>query len=294
MTPTDPQRGRGYRRVDDGSAAALAAAAEFGLEDPVLVGVHGAALWRSREVALRVERPSTDARMLLDLARVAERAGVPVAGRVRQEPFDHPTGQVTLWRWIHTSSPQASVDLGCFGAAIRALHRDVRVASWTAAGARPVFETFGRRLQRNVDELLAGDVDPSIVQLLRGEAGRWLDEARATLPSPLGDVALHGDAHPGNVVGTAGGCVLVDWEFASVGAGEWDHAHVLMHVRRGQAPRAAYDEFAAGYGEDIRSWHGIEAWIRLHEVLATARMAAASLRDGALAPRLDERLSWWP
>lgn len=284
--------GGGYRRLDDGAAAVLAAAEEFDLERPVLVGVYGAALWRAGDIAVRVERASTEARTLLELVRVAGLAGVPVAPPVCAEPFEHAAGQVTFWRWIETA-PKGGADLRCFGGAIRALHREVAAERWLSAGARPILETFDRRLQNNVDELAAAGFDRSVVQFLRREAAAWTEVAGSTLPTPLGQVALHGDPHPGNVIDTAAGCVLVDWEFASVGPGEWDHAHVLMHVRRGRAPQRRYDEFALGYGEDIRSWNGTEAWVRLHEVLATARMATASLRDPGLAPRLEERLAWW-
>ena len=270
----------------------MATAERFGLGRPVLVGIYGAALWQAGDVAIRVERPSTDARKLLDLVKVAALAGVPVAAPVCDEPFEQPAGQVTLWRWIEAAQ-QDRVDHRCFGAAIRRLHQGVTAEQWLAAGARPILETFSHRLQNNLDVLTAAGFDPSVVELLRRQGATWAEVARSSLPTPLGQVALHGDPHPGNVISTEGGCVLVDWEFASVGPGEWDHSHLLMHVRRGQAPQRRYDEFAAGYGEDIRSWKGTEAWIRLHEVLATARMATANVRDDTLAPRLEERLAWW-
>lgn len=275
--------GPAWRRRDRGADAAVAAAAALGLRQPVFVGLHGAALWRSADVMLRVERPAGDAGKLVRLARIAAEAEVPVAVPLRDDPFHHPAGQVTVWRWVDTD-PDRRDAARCFGVALATLHGRVDTVAWAGAGAEPVLAMFARRLEGNLRELHDRGGDPGVVRLLEREAWKWSSAAAATVPSPLGDVALHGDAHPGNVITTPNGCVLVDWEFAAVGPGEWDHAHVLMHERRGQERAGSYDEFAAGYGHDIRGWPGSEAWVRLHRVLANARAATRSLRadaDGA-------------
>lgn len=281
-----------WRRRDAGADAAHEVACQLGLEQPVLISLGGAALWRAGDVALRVERPATNARQLVRLVKLAAAAAVPVAVPLRSEPFEHPQGQVTVWPWIEPA-PQRPADLRCLGATLRALHEDVDVGEWRQAGAPSVFALFERWLVRNLNELADSQFGPALTDLLEQQRAIWLPRARATLPTPLGEVALHGDAHPGNLITIADGCLLVDWELACVGPGEWDHAHLLMHVRRGLAPDQHYADFAAGYGTDLRAWDGVDAWVRLHELLATARMAARSVRDTSLVPNAKARIAWW-
>ncbi len=283
---------RAWRRRDAGEDAAREVAGELGLEEPVLISLGGAALWRAGDVALRVERPASDARQLVRLVKLAAAAGVPVAVPLRSEPFEHPQGQVTAWPWIEPA-PERPDDLRCLGAALRVLHENVGVGEWRQAGALSVFAMFERRLARNLEELADSHFGSALIDLLEQQRAIWLSQASATLPTPLGEVALHGDVHPGNLITTADGCLLMDWELAGVGPGEWDHAHLLMHARRRLAPPQHYSDFAAGYGADLRGWDGVEAWVRLHELLATARMAARSLRDPPLVQKAKARIAWW-
>lgn len=67
-----------WRRYDTGDEAAAAAARAYGPGVPALVALGGAALWRTADVALRVERPANDADRLLRIVLLAEAAGVPV------------------------------------------------------------------------------------------------------------------------------------------------------------------------------------------------------------------------
>lgn len=283
---------RPWRRDDDGAAAARAAARSFGVDDPVLVALHGAALWRSGDVALRVERPATDARRLLDVVGLAISVGVPVVAALRDEPFEHPGGQVTAWQWVDAVTDRAP-DMACLGRALRILHEEVRPSDWRAVGAPPLLEQVERRLARNLHLLRGTAFDPEVTRLLDEQWTVWMARAAETLPTVTGPVALHGDAHTGNVITTADGCRLVHWELASVGPAAWDHGHVLMHVRRGFAPPRLYDDLAAGYGRDLRAGGEAEPWVRLHELLATARTASRSLRDPRLRDDARARVGWW-
>jgi aminoglycoside phosphotransferase (APT) family kinase protein len=281
-----------WRRADDGARAARAVARELGLEEPQLVAVRGAALWRAGEVALRVERPATDARQMLRLVELAIAAGVPAVPPLRAEPIEHRGEQVTLWRWVERATDREP-DTACLGTALRLLHDHVLPSAWEQAGAPPLLVQFERRMARNLNELEGTDFNPDLTRLLREQVSIWVARAADGLDTPLGSVALHGDAHPGNLITTTAGCQLADWELACVGPGEWDHGHLLMHIRRGLTDPDRYDAFAAGYGIDIRGSTSAEPWIRLHELLATARMAARSLREPALRGEARTRIGWW-
>jgi Ser/Thr protein kinase RdoA (MazF antagonist) len=197
-----------------------------------------------------------------------------------------------VWEWVEAAADREP-DMACAGTALRQLHDNVRPEAWRDAGAPSLFVQFERRLERNLDELVGTEFDPGLTRLLREQASTWVTRATETVPTPLGRVALHGDAHPGNVITTATGCRLVDWELACTGPAEWDHGHLLMHVRRGLTDRHRYDAFAAGYGVDIRGRTSAEPWIRLHELLAIARIAARSLQDPRLRAEARTRIGWW-
>lgn len=182
-------------------------ARELGLHEPELIVVRGAALWRAGEVALRVERPATDAHQLLRLVKLAVAAGVPAVAPVRTEPIDHPDGQVTVWQWVEPVTDREP-DTACLGRALRKLHDNVRLEDWQHVGAPSLLAQFERRMARNLDELAGTDFGSGLTELLKKHVSIWVARANDTLPTPLGSVALHGDAHPGNLITTAAGCRL--------------------------------------------------------------------------------------
>jgi len=83
---------------------------------------------------------------------------------------------------------------------------------------------------------------------------------------PAGGQALHGDAHPGNVLATPAGLVWNDFEDTWRGPIEWDLA-VLARTRQldGEAALAAYpDPFDAGLVELCREirWLQVQVWMQ--------------------------------
>jgi Ser/Thr protein kinase RdoA (MazF antagonist) len=73
---------------------------------------------------------------------------------------------------------------------------------------------------------------------------------------------VHGDGHPGNVVVTAAGPILVDFDLAGAGPAMWDLTIPVVHHRRFGAPGHMLSAFFAAYGSDpgdtpdSRSWSG--------------------------------------
>ena len=93
-------------------------------------------------------------------------------------------------------------------------------------------------------------------------------------------VVCHGDVHPGNVVMTAAGPVLLDWDLLCLGPPGWDHA-MLLRLPRWGWPAGWYDEFAAGYGRSLADDPTAEALAELRLVAATLmRLRAARDRPG--------------
>ena len=105
-------------------------------------------------------------------------------------------------------------------------------------------------------------------------------------------VVCHGDLHPGNVLVTADGPVLADWDLLCAGPPQWDHGMLLRVERWGGDPRW-YDELAAGYGRSFRG-------DRLASDIAEARLVAATLlrlqagrTDEAARIEAGRRLAHW-
>lgn len=61
--------------------------------------------------------------------------------------------------------------------------------------------------------------------------------------------ALHGDAHPGNLMQTTEGLLWTDWEDTFRGPVEWDLASVLWNVKILEGDEAVVEEILGGYRE---------------------------------------------
>ena len=64
-------------------------------------------------------------------------------------------------------------------------------------------------------------------------------------------VVCHGDVHPGNVLMTVAGPVLLDWDLLCHAHPGWDHAMLLTLAERWGGDPAVYPAFAAGYGRSL-------------------------------------------
>ena len=99
------------------------------------------------------------------------------------------------------------------------------------------------------DELLAdvGELlDPAArrgIEAAIDRHGRWAEG--------VDRVVCHGDVHPGNVVATTSGTVLLDWDLLCLAPAAWDHSAMLTWASRWGGPPQWYDEFAAGYGRSM-------------------------------------------
>ena len=106
-------------------------------------------------------------------------------------------------------------------------------------------------------------------------------------------VVCHGDVHPGNVVMTDDGPVLLDWDLLCAGPPGWDHAMLLRLpiwgwparvVRRRSRPGTA------GRWPTIRRPSPI-AELRL--VAATLMRVRAGFADPLAAEEASRRLRFW-
>jgi Ser/Thr protein kinase RdoA (MazF antagonist) len=106
-------------------------------------------------------------------------------------------------------------------------------------------------------------------------------------------VLCHGDVHPGNVVATADGAVLLDWDLLCTGPAAWDHAPMMTWTERWGGAPGLYEAFAAGYGRSMRGDDVAESVAALRLVAATLMRLRAGRHDEAARAEAERRLRWW-
>ncbi|WP_431041639.1 phosphotransferase enzyme family protein [Streptomyces sp. P1-3] len=172
--------------------------------------------------------------------------------------------------------------------------------------APPPFELPRRDLLGGVERWLrrAGDaVDPADAAYLRARRDDFA-AAAAELTGHLPPGPIHGDALPRNVHVGPEGPVLVDLETFSSDLREHDLVVMALSLDRYGLDPAAYDDFVAAYGWDVREWDGCAvlrgaretascAWVAQHApgnpaALTEFRRRVASLREG------DPTVRWYP
>jgi Ser/Thr protein kinase RdoA (MazF antagonist) len=106
-------------------------------------------------------------------------------------------------------------------------------------------------------------------------------------------VVCHGDVHPGNVVATTRGTVVLDWDLLCLAPPAWDHAAMLTWASRWGGPPHWYADFAAGYGRSMTDDPVAVALAHLRLVAATLMRLRAGRKDPAAMPEAERRLAYW-
>lgn len=289
------------RRVADESrarGAAEVAADRWGL-GPVDLLRHGMnAIFRvaSRPgvetVVLRVADPTAPAECSLELADTMLTRGVPVLRPARDDVVRHDGLSVSAWDHVEAVGP---VDWREVGAALRRVH-DVGVDELPTGLPTPQPTAFP---WWHFSEMLDGLGDELDVDARRGIDGAierhvgWDDFADPASSGGVDTVVCHGDVHPGNVIQSADGPVLIDWDLLCRAPAGWDHAPLMTWEERWGGDPAVYDRLAEGYGWSGRGDRHAEAFAELRLVAATLMRLRAGLTDPDAMPEARRRLRHW-
>lgn len=279
--------------LDRSAAGVLAsrAADQWYLPAPVAVRVGSNALFvAGDDVVLRVgqQRDVAPEALMRFLAAAGVRTPLPIDG---YEPIDDPAAglRVTAIERLHPFGPTDWVEAGRVVRRVHDLDPEV-LATGGLLGhtAESPYWQFDRLL----DECLAEPpvpIDASTAASLRRAA---LEVGELGAIDGL-EVVCHGDVHPGNVVTTAQGTYLLDWDLCALGPAAWDHAPLMTWTSRWGGEPGIYERFADGYGVSMR---GDE----LAERLATGRLLAATLlrlraarHDAGAREEAVRRLAFW-
>lgn len=237
-------------------------------------------------VLLRVTKPSAPPAQAIWLAHRLERVGLRVPRYVRDEPLlvdDHAVFAVEM---IEVTGQVDWAEVGDMVARLHHLDVDEIAANfplpfcgkfpWWRFDAQ--FAEVGAELDEASRAALQRAVDQDLPLL-------WnRDDA---------DVVCHGDVHPGNVLPSASGPVLLDWDLVCHGPAAWDHAPLMTWTERWGGEPHVYESFAAGYGRSMRGDALAEAIAELRLVAATLMRVRAARTDPAAAAEAQRRLRYW-
>ena len=91
----------------------------------------------------------------------------------------------------------------------------------------------------------------------------------------------HGDVHPGNVLQTADGPMLIDWDLLCLGPAAWDHAPLMTWTERWGGEPGLYEAFAERLWPSLRGDPVAEALAELRLVAATLMRVRAGREQPA-------------
>jgi len=243
------------------------------------------ALFTSDDVVLRVARPSAPAAAALELAEVLAGAGIRVPAPARPDAVTIGAHSVTAWeRMVPVEAEPDWRAIGEMAAAVHALDPGDVPDRYPL----PPCESFP---WWRFDELLP-DVAQALDQPARAGMETIIDRHRGWSTAVEHRVVCHGDLHPDNVVMTAAGPVLLDWDLLCLGPPAWDHS-MLLRITRWGWPTRWYEEFAAGYGRSLAGDPLAEAIAELRLVAASLMRLKAGLADPAAMPEAQRRLAYW-
>lgn len=271
--------------LNEATAAAEIAAQQWGLAQPAFLRSGMNALFVSGKLVLRVGRTTVAATSGLELAHRLHDIEIPTALPARDDAYEIDELSVTAWHLIElVNAPTDWVEVGRI---CRRVH-ELQAADLPASYPLPSPVTFP---WWNFESLLfdaAGIIDDEAFAGLSAAVERNLSWSQFDRT-----VVCHGDVHPGNVLMTRVGPVLIDWDLMCLAPAGWDHAMLLTIASRWGGPTSAYPDFAQGYGYSLADQPKALQLAELRNVAATLMRVLAAQSDPASRLEASQRLRHW-
>jgi hypothetical protein len=89
-----------------------------------------------------------------------------------------------------------------------------------------------------------------------------------------------------------GEVVIIDWDTVCIGPPEWDHVALMTWASRWGGEPKTYDEFAQGYGADLRLSDGAQLLMQLRLLAPTINLAGRAAREPRFADEPKRRLEY--
>jgi hypothetical protein len=263
------------------------AADEWGLGDVTLLRVGMNAVFACADTVIRVGRPTAPATAALELADNLLEIGLRVPKARSREVFT--LDDLTATSWERLVPVHDAVDWTSVGAMVARLHR-AGASIVPADHPCPSPEAFP---WWSFDVMLAdvaGLLDVEAVDALSAVVERHRSWTRMCGSEP---VVCHGDVHPGNVMQTAGGPVLFDWDLLCRAPVGWDHGPMMRWAEQWGGTPGDYEAYADGYGWSGRGDPFAEAVADLRLVAATLMRVRAGRHDRSAREEAERRLRTW-
>jgi Ser/Thr protein kinase RdoA (MazF antagonist) len=248
------------------------------------------AIFLADDVVLRVGMPSVPAVASIELASFLSHCGLRVPAPVFDDVVTCGELSVTAWERIDAIGTAGTIDAAdwaAVGAMVRRVHA-IDPADLPQAVPLPHPSVLP---WWQFDDLLAR-AEPALDAA--AQAGLLAAIERHRGWERFGDaVVCHGDVHPGNVVMSARGPVLLDWDLLCSAPAAWDHGPLLTITERWGGPAGIYDAFAEGYGRSFADDGAAVAFAELRLVAATLMRVIASITDPLARPEAELRLRHW-
>ncbi len=265
-----------------------------GLTEPELIRLSMTATFRSGSTVLRVGHFDGDLDGAVQLAELLRAKGISAPRPLGVHQLDESSGlAAVLYEFIEGNA--LPVDWRAVGVLAQRLHTEVS-ADMIPRGVPLVQPTslpwwqFDEMLNDIEERELVEQSDVTMLRDVVQAAGEWraiFDDA------PL--VVTHGDLHPGNILMTPDGPVLVDWDLLAHAPTSWDH--VPLAAWSGGPWLGAgheYEQFVEGYGSvsaDVE--RDIWQLATLRNVAATLMRIRAGESSAAAAVEAQRRLEYW-
>lgn len=271
--------------IDAARRAAERAAAQWSMATPELMRVGMNANFSAGRFVLRVGRPSVRGDASLRLAEALVEHGIAVARPARREVIAD--GDLVVTCWHRLGEVGAPIDWYTVGQIVRRVHglaRSALPADYPLPSPRAFpwwdFEAMLAELGPEIDKAALAGLRAAVER-----RPRWW-----ATPDP---VVCHGDVHPGNVLMTADGPVLIDWDLMCTAPAGWDHGPMMTWHDRWGGAAGEYEAFATGYGADLRGDASAEAIAELRLVAATLMRVRAAQVDPGARDEAERRLRFW-
>jgi aminoglycoside phosphotransferase (APT) family kinase protein len=282
--------GRAYvdRPIADLHAAgrvAEAAASLWGLQTPELLRNGMNAIFVAGPTVIRVGTPNADPAASLALAAMLLEAGLRVNKPASEDVLEADGMAATAWERLERFDKP--IDWEEVGQMVRRVHqidRDELPPAYPLPS--PVSFPWW-----DFDALL-----DSTALVIDDAAREGIAAAIARHPSWrdfLDPVVCHGDIHPGNVIMSTDGPVLIDWDLLCMAPPGWDHAPMMTWADRWGGPKGDYESLATGYGRSLRGDDLAEAFAELRLVAATLMRVKAGMTNESAMPEAQRRLRYW-
>jgi len=191
--------------------------------------------------------------------------------------------------WEHVSATDSAVDWTAIGVAVRLVH-DVGADDIPAGYPVPSPTAFPwwdfDSMLRQVADLLDDPARRGLESAIERHAG-WQDKIAEHA------VICHGDVHPGNVLMSANGPLLIDWDLLCTADAAWDHAMLTTYAERWGGDPRVYPAFAEGYGANLVDDDLTATLADLRNVAATLMRVRAGRTNEAARVEAERRLRFW-